>query len=56
MNLIWPSTFTDALGRLAPQEQKQAKLTATGLRFDAAVPGDWHGAGRRSVWMRPLLS
>ncbi len=34
MNLLWSSTFTDALGRLTPQEQKQVKLTATDLLFD----------------------
>ncbi|QVM85258.1 3'-5' exonuclease [Novosphingobium decolorationis] len=34
MNLLWSSTFTDALGKLAPQEQKQVKLTATDLLFD----------------------
>jgi hypothetical protein len=28
MNLIWSTHFTDALARLTPQEQKQAKLTA----------------------------
>ncbi|MBH0114365.1 UvrD-helicase domain-containing protein [Novosphingobium sp. YJ-S2-02] len=34
MNLLWSSTFTDALGKLTPQEQKQVKLTATDLLFD----------------------
>lgn len=52
MNLLWSSTFTTALGKLSPQEQKQAKLTATDLLFDPkgngmqqhrveAAPGFW---------------
>ncbi|GEO01876.1 DNA helicase [Novosphingobium sediminis] len=52
MNLLWSSTFTAALGKLSPQEQKQVKLTATDLLFDPkgnglqqhrveAAPGFW---------------
>lgn len=52
MNLIWSTHFTDALGRLTPQEQKQAKLTAADLLLDPkgnglslhrveAAPGFW---------------
>src|SRR5690606_38577563 len=34
MTLLYASTFTDALARLAHQEQKQVKLTAFDLQFD----------------------
>lgn len=34
MNLLWSSSFTSALGKLTPQEQKQVKLAATDLLFD----------------------
>lgn len=39
MTLLYASTFTDALGKLTAQEQKQVKITTVDLMIDPKGSG-----------------